>query len=263
MLRALRILFSNRKTSTHRGKATGRRWPEMLRVFQTGRRRHGPQLLVRCLSLGIIITISPNRVPRFCSGIDRHHPFRFWGPARAPAGASICCRSVTVGVTQPPHVRTINIGEYDTAPRGSARACSSYFAGLVTARLGVPLQQVRIYYSATLPAVLQTPLPSSMVFHRSHIGTVETAAADFIETMCDHVIERGRLALAAIAGVGSGDVGFDQSSGRFFVLDTNWSGILEIAATTLGRSSVSTEFAKKLQRADMYPVSKETQPSAA
>ena len=33
MLRALRILFSNRKTSTHRGKATGRRYPEMLRVF--------------------------------------------------------------------------------------------------------------------------------------------------------------------------------------------------------------------------------------
>jgi hypothetical protein len=34
-------------------------------------------------------------------------------------------------------------------------------------------------------------------------------------------------------------------------------------ATTLGRSSVSTEFAWKLQRADMHPVSKEIQPSAA
>jgi CO/xanthine dehydrogenase Mo-binding subunit len=140
---------------------------------------------------------------------------------------------------------------------------SSYFAGLVTARLGVPFQRVRIYYSATLPAVLQTPLPSSMVFHRSHIGPVATAAADVVETMCGQVVERGRLTFAGMAGVGPGDVGFDQSSGRFFVLDTNWSGILEIAATTLGRSSVSTEFAKKLQRADMYPVSKEIQPSAA
>ena len=141
---------------------------------------------------------------------------------------------------------------------------SGYFAGLVTAHLGVPFRRVRIYYSATLPAVLQTPLPSSMVFHRSHIGPVAAAAADVIETMCGQVVERGRLTFAGMAGVGPGDVGFDQLSGRFFVLDRIWSGrILEIAATTLGRSSVSTEFAWKLQRADMHPVSKEFQPSVA
>src|ERR1700730_5739331 len=141
---------------------------------------------------------------------------------------------------------------------------SGSFAGLVTARLGVPFRRVRIYYSATLPAVLQTPLPSSMVFHRSHIGPVATAAADVIETMCDQVVERGRVAFAAMAGVGPGDVGFDQLSGQFFVLDRNRSGrILEIDASVRGRSSVSTEFAWKLQRADMHPVSKETQPSAA
>ena len=130
------------------------------------------------------------------------------------------------------------------------------------ARLGVPFQRVRIYYSATLPAVLQTPMTSPIVFHRSHLGPVATAVAEVIETMCDHVTERGRLAFAAMADVGPGDVGFDQSSGRFFVLDRSWSGrILEIAGTTLGRSSVSTEFAWKLQRADMHPVSKEFQPS--
>ena len=141
---------------------------------------------------------------------------------------------------------------------------SGYFAGLVTARLGVPFRRVRIYYSATLPAVLQTPMTSPIVFHRTHLGPVATAVAEVIETMCDHVIERGRLAFAAMAGVGPGDVGFDQSTGRFFVLDRNRSGrILEIAATTLGRSSASTEFAWKLQRADMHPVSKEIQPSAA
>jgi hypothetical protein len=96
---------------------------------------------------------------------------------------------------------------------------SAYFAGLVTARLGVPFQRVRIYYSATLPAVLQTPVPSSIVFHRGQIGPVATAVADIIETMCDQVVARGRLAFAAMAGVGPGDVGFDQSSGRFFVSD--------------------------------------------
>lgn len=94
---------------------------------------------------------------------------------------------------------------------------TGYFAGLVTARLGIPLQRVRIYYSGTLPAVLQTPMPSSIVFHRGHIAPVATAVADVIETMCDQVVERGRLAFAAMAGVGPGDVGFDQSSGRFFV----------------------------------------------
>jgi hypothetical protein len=53
---------------------------------------------------------------------------------------------------------------------------SAYFAGLVTARLGVPFPRVRIYYSATLPAVLQTPVPSSIVFHRGQIGPVATAS---------------------------------------------------------------------------------------
>ena len=123
---------------------------------------------------------------------------------------------------------------------------SAYFASLVTARLGVRFQRVRIYYSATLPAVLQTPVPSSVVFRRGHIGPVATAVADVIEGMCDRVVERGRLAFAAMAYVGTDDVGYDQSSGRFFVLDRNRSGrILKIAATTRGRSSVSTEFAKK------------------
>jgi len=103
-----------------------------------------------------------------------------------------------------------------------------------------------------------------MVFHRSHIGPLATAVADVIETMCDRVVERGRVAFAAMAGVGPGDVGFDQSSGQFFVLDRNRSGrILEIDASVRGRSSVSTEFAKKLQPAHMHAILKEIQPSAA
>jgi hypothetical protein len=34
---------------------------------------------------------------------------------------------------------------------------SAYFAGLAAARLGVPFRRVRVYFSATLPAVSQTP----------------------------------------------------------------------------------------------------------
>jgi hypothetical protein len=48
------------------------------------------------------------------------------------------------------------------------------------------------------------------------------------------------------------------------VLDRNRSGrILEIAATTRGKSSLSTEFAKELQSAHMRSILKEIQPSAA
>ena len=141
---------------------------------------------------------------------------------------------------------------------------SAYFADLVTARLGVPFRRVRVYYSATLPAVLQTPRPSSTVFHRSQIGPVAGAVAGIIEGMCDQVIERGRLAFAAIAGVSAIDVGFDQSTGRFFVLDRDRSrNILQIAETTRGRSSVSSEFARKLQRGGQHSMEESLALSAA
>jgi CO/xanthine dehydrogenase Mo-binding subunit len=123
---------------------------------------------------------------------------------------------------------------------------SAYFAGLVTARLGIPFRRVRVYYSATLPAVLQTPVPSPIVLSRSHIGPVASAVANIIEGMCDQVIEKGRLVFAAMAGVGAIDVGFDQPTGRFFVLDRDRSGsLLEIAETTRGGSSVSAEIRKE------------------
>jgi CO/xanthine dehydrogenase Mo-binding subunit len=141
---------------------------------------------------------------------------------------------------------------------------SAYFAGLVTARLGIPFRRVRVYYSATLPAVLQTPMPSPIVFRRSHIGPVARAVADIIEGMCDQVIERGRLAFAAMAGVGAIDVGFDQPTGRFFVLDRDRSGnLLEIAETTRGEPSASTVFAKEPRRGDKQSIAQETHPSCS
>jgi CO/xanthine dehydrogenase Mo-binding subunit len=114
---------------------------------------------------------------------------------------------------------------------------SAYFAGLVAARLGIPFRKVRVYYSATLPAVLQTPMPSPTVLNRNRIGPVASAVAEVIEGLCDQVIEKGRLAFAAMAGVGAIDVGFDQSAGRYFVLDRDSSrNILEIAETSRSTS---------------------------
>jgi carbon-monoxide dehydrogenase large subunit len=108
---------------------------------------------------------------------------------------------------------------------------SAYFAGLVAARLGIPFRRVRLYYSATLPAVLQTPRPSRIRLHGSSPGPVARAVADVIEDMCDLAIEKGRLGFAAMTGVGAADIGFDRPSGRFFVLDRDRSGsILQMAA---------------------------------
>jgi CO/xanthine dehydrogenase Mo-binding subunit len=121
------------------------------------------------------------------------------------------------------------------------RGCySAYFASLVSARLGIPFRRVRLYYSANLPARLQTPIAPQFVPCRSSVSPLAAAAADVIEGMCDQVIERGRLAFAAIAGVETGVVGFDQSGGRFFVLNQDRSGrILEIAGQARGGRCVS------------------------
>lgn len=107
---------------------------------------------------------------------------------------------------------------------------SAYFAGLAAVRLGIPLRQIRLYYSATLPAVPQTSRRDLVMSRRSQIGPIASAVADIIEELCDRVIAKGRSALAATAGVDDVDVGFDQTMGRFFVMDRDRSRtVLEIA----------------------------------
>ena len=75
-----------------------------------------------------------------------------------------------------------------------------YFAGLVAVRLGIPFRRIRVYYSATLPAVLQTPKPSQTLSRSINFGPVAGAAAGGIEAMCDRVIEKDRSALAPKTG---------------------------------------------------------------
>jgi CO/xanthine dehydrogenase Mo-binding subunit len=140
---------------------------------------------------------------------------------------------------------------------------SAYFAGLVAARLGVPFRRVRVYYSANLPAVLRTPVPSPIRFCRGDVGPLASAAADVIERMCDQVIERGRLAFAAMADIANADVGFDQPTGLFFVLDRERSGnLLELARATPCGSLKSTDFATKSQSGNRRSIA-ETISSAA
>ena len=49
---------------------------------------------------------------------------------------------------------------------------SAYFAGVLAVRLGIPFRRVRVYYSATLPAVLQTPQPTRILLHENGLAPV-------------------------------------------------------------------------------------------
>jgi hypothetical protein len=125
---------------------------------------------------------------------------------------------------------------------------SAYFAGLVVGCLGLPFRRVRIYYSATLPAVSQTPRIAGVLLYGSQPESVAAAVGDIICEMCGLVIEKGRLASAAVAGVGAADVDFDASTGFFLARNTGWSGrTLDIAKIARDGASVSTEFAKNLR----------------
>src|SRR5215472_5281840 len=148
MLRTLRILFSNRKTSMHPaiwprredlGKADLKARagvPERAREPDLGYRtqketQQSPRTFADSGSEASLAAIrarvddvdwtevhadldAQDDLPKrgdaiFCSGLYRHHQFRFWTPARARASASICCRSVRVCVMQPLHLRAVNI----------------------------------------------------------------------------------------------------------------------------------------------------------
>jgi hypothetical protein len=97
---------------------------------------------------------------------------------------------------------------------------SAYFASLVTARLGVPPQRVRLYYCASPPAVLVTPVQNPIARQRSLVGPVARAVAEIIKAMCDQTIDKGRLVFALMAGVDAINVGFDQSTGRFALMNS-------------------------------------------
>ena len=126
--------------------------------------------------------------------------------------------------------------------RDFGRGClSAYVAELVASRLGLPFRRVCVYYSATLPAVSQTPRIPGIVLHGSQPGSVVAAVGDVICEMCGFVIEKGRLASAA---VGAADIDFDMSAGCFFARNTGWSGrTLEIAK--IAREGLSVSNAKK------------------
>jgi hypothetical protein len=94
--------------------------------------------------------------------------------------------------------------------RDFGNAClSAHFAQLVVARLGIPFGRIRLYYSAMLPAVLQTPRLQPTSQSGGNFGSVAAAAVSVIEELCDQAIEKGRQMATA-----DGEADFNPMGGR-------------------------------------------------
>src|ERR1700733_7996315 len=80
--------------------------------------------------------------------------------------------------------------------------------------------------------------------------------------MCGLAIDKGRLASAAVAGVGAADVAFDASTGCFFARTTGWSGrTLDIAkmARDVGPCPLSSQKIFEVRtRSRLRPMSRRT-----
>jgi CO/xanthine dehydrogenase Mo-binding subunit len=144
-------------------------------------------------------------------------------------------------LTADPFLRTDRRSEIRFSPDGAVTIVlgmrdygrgwySAHFASLVANRLGLPLRRIRVYYSATLPAVLQAPQEFKILPEGSRLGPLAAAVGELIEKMCEGIIENGRAIFAELTGATPAAVGFDQAAGRFFVLSSGRSAtILDIA----------------------------------
>jgi carbon-monoxide dehydrogenase large subunit len=93
---------------------------------------------------------------------------------------------------------------------------SPYFAGIVAAKLGVPFERIRMFYTGVHPAVRTTPRNKPYLLCRANVGPAIAGIGDLIDIVCDRVIDRGCRLLASSLGIPAGTIGFDASCGRFF-----------------------------------------------
>jgi hypothetical protein len=104
---------------------------------------------------------------------------------------------------------TIVLGMWDS---GWADA-STYFANLLVARLDIPFNKIRLYYTGIHSAARRTPKKSPQILGRANVGAVNAEIGDLIEELCDRAIERGRHFLASSISVIPGAIKFDASFG--------------------------------------------------
>jgi hypothetical protein len=107
---------------------------------------------------------------------------------------------------------------------------SPYFASLVAARLGIPLKQIRIYYTGARPAVRITPKAAAGVPSRDSVGPANAQIGALIESLCERIIEQGRSHLASLSGVLPDGIEFDAATGQFIAASNEYRGDESIVA---------------------------------
>jgi CO/xanthine dehydrogenase Mo-binding subunit len=112
---------------------------------------------------------------------------------------------------------------------------SAYLASVPAARLGIPLNRVRIYYMGSLPAVRLAAKPVSQLPSRGSVGPTVAGIGDLIESLCDRVIEKGRLYLANSLGIRAIDINYEAANGRFCAPNGERFSIFQTASLARGK----------------------------
>jgi hypothetical protein len=76
--------------------------------------------------------------------------------------------------------------------RDPGHDASSYLAGILVGRLGIPWSRVRLFYTGMHPAVRRTPQQPVRRLRSANVGSTVAAIGAVIESLCDQVLEKDR-----------------------------------------------------------------------
>jgi hypothetical protein len=76
--------------------------------------------------------------------------------------------------------------------RDPGHDASSYLAGILVERLGIPWSRARLFYTGMHPAVRRTPQQPVRRLRSVNVGSTVAAIGAVIESLCDQVIEKDR-----------------------------------------------------------------------
>jgi hypothetical protein len=76
--------------------------------------------------------------------------------------------------------------------RDPGQVASSYLAGILVERLGIPLNRVRLFYTGMHPSVRRTPQRQLRRLRSANVGGAIAAIGAVIESLCDRVIQKNR-----------------------------------------------------------------------
>ena len=76
--------------------------------------------------------------------------------------------------------------------RDPGHDASSFLAGILVERLGIPWSRLRLFYTGMHPAVRRTPQQPVRRLRSANVGSTVAAMGAVIESLCDQVVEKDR-----------------------------------------------------------------------